>query len=227
MFLVSSSDFVSIFLSIELQSYGRAPGEVYTAEVIIQSTGLILSDIFGLPFHGRYLPRVITLSTANNLLGRIADYKKISQRRLPLLEVYFSGSSHGQDDEFDTYREAQLGLYVLSRISRHTKGNLNVVIGRPYGNDRQKPFTHFKKEDINAQSPKTTNSNASVSQPRDLTAYVFNLNLTRGRSFHSRIHNSKESSRMTSLLDPHDSNIKGADKLNLGKGSKSITSISS
>lgn len=33
-FLVSTSDLVSIFLSIELQSYGCAPGEVYTAEVL-------------------------------------------------------------------------------------------------------------------------------------------------------------------------------------------------
>lgn len=54
-FLISTSDLVSIFLSIELQSYGCAPGEAFTAEVLI-----ILSDIFGLLTLRRYLPRVIT-----------------------------------------------------------------------------------------------------------------------------------------------------------------------
>ena len=53
-FLISTSDLVSIFLSIELQSYGCAPGEAYTAEVFI------LSDIFG-PLTRGYLPRVITI----------------------------------------------------------------------------------------------------------------------------------------------------------------------
>ena len=229
--LISSNDLISLFLSIELQSYGCAPGEVYTAEILIQVTiRLILSDIFGLSIlFGRYLPRVITSSKANNSLDRIADYKKISQRGLPLLEVYFSGGSHGQVNEFDTYRGDQLVLYVISRISRHIKGIFNVFIGRPYDNDCQKPFTHFSIEDKNAQSPKTTNSNASVSQPRDLTAsgYGFNQYLMRGRSFHSRSNISKGSSRKTSLLDAHDSNTKGADELNLAEGSKSITSISS
>lgn len=32
-FLISTSDLVSIFLSIELQSYGRAPSEAYVDEV--------------------------------------------------------------------------------------------------------------------------------------------------------------------------------------------------
>lgn len=54
-FLIASSDLVTIFLAIELQSYGRAPGEGYTAEVLN-----ILSDIFGLLILRRYLPRVIT-----------------------------------------------------------------------------------------------------------------------------------------------------------------------
>lgn len=228
-FLMSTNDFISIFLSIELQSYGCAPGEVYIAEVIISIIiGLLLSDIFGLSIlFERYLPRVITLNIANNLFSRIADYKRISQRGLPLLEVYSSGGSHGQDNEFDTHWEAQLGLYVLSRILRHIKGIYNVVIGRPYDNDCQKPFAHFSKEDINAQSPKTTKSNANVLQPRDLTAYGFLPNLTRRRSFHSRNYHSKESSRKTSPLDALDSNIKGADELNLAEGSKSTTSISS
>lgn len=227
-FLMSTNDLVSIFLSIELQSYGCAPGEAYIAEVLILvNTSILLSDIFGLPTSGRYLPRVITLSNANNLLRWVADYKRVDQRGLPLFEMYPSGGSHGQDNEFDTYRGAQLGLYVLSRISRHIEGKLNVIIGRPYNSNCQKPFTHFSKEDINAQSPKTTIPNANVTQPRDLTAYVFGMNITRRRSFHSSGYNAKESSRTTSLLETHDSNIKDTDKLNLVEGSESTTSISS
>ena len=225
---MSTNDLVSIFLSIELQSYGCAPGEAYTAEVTtLTILGLILSDIFGLSYIERYLPRVITLGAANNTLNRVADYKKIGREGLPLLEVYFSGGGHGQDNEFDTHREAQLGLYVLSRILRHIKGILNVIIGRPYDDNCQKPFTHFSIEDRNAQSPKTTNLNASVLQPRDLTAYVFNMNITRRRSFHSRNTVLKESSRKTSLNDAHDSNNKDADELNLLEGSKLNTSINS
>ena len=122
-FLMSTNDLVSIFLSIELQSYGCAPGEAYTAEVTtLIILRLVLSDIFGLSYIERYLPRVITLSDANNTLDRVADYKKICREGLPLLEVYFSGGGHGQDNEFDTHRGAQLGLYVLSRILRHIKG---------------------------------------------------------------------------------------------------------
>jgi hypothetical protein len=228
-FLMSTNDLVSIFLSIELQSYGCAPGEAYTAEVTtLIILRLVLSDIFGLSYIERYLPRVITLSAANNILDRVADYKKICREGLPLLEVYFSGGGHGQDNEFDTQRGAQLGLYVLSRILRHIKGTLNVIIGSPYDDNCQKPFTHFSIEDRNAQSPKTTNLNASVLQPRDLTAYVFNMNITRRRSFHSRNTVLKESSRKTPLNDAHDSNNnKDADELNLLGGSKSNTSISS
>lgn len=171
---MSTNDLVSIFLAIELQSYGCAPGEAYTAEILFWITlRVILSDIFGLSSNERYLPRVITLSVANNSFNRIADYKRICRRGLPLLEVYFSGDSHGQDNEFDTYRGAQLGLHVLSRISRHAKGIINVLNGRPYNKNCQNPFTHFKIEDINAQSPKTIIVNASVMQPRDLTAYEF------------------------------------------------------
>ena len=122
-FLMSTNDLVSIFLSIELQSYGCAPGEAYTAEVTtLIILRLVLSDIFGLSYIERYLPRVITLSAANNILDRVADYKKICREGLPLLEVYFRGGGHGQDNEFDTHRGAQLGLYVLSRILRHIKG---------------------------------------------------------------------------------------------------------
>ncbi len=127
---------------------------------------------------------MITQSFANNWLCWIADHERISRMGLPSLEIYLSGDSHGQDNEFDTYRVAQLSLDVLSRISRHLKGILNVVTSRPYSNDCQKPFAHFSIEDQRAQSPKTI-TNVSVSQPRDLTAYRYNLYQMRGRSFHS------------------------------------------
>lgn len=48
----------------------------------------------------------------------------------------------------------------------------------------------------------------------------------RGRSFHSSV-TAKGNSRKPSSLKAHDSNATGADKLNLVKGSNSITSVSS
>ena len=48
-FLMSTNDLVSIFLSIELQSYGCAPGEACIEEVIFIITKILysLSGIFG------------------------------------------------------------------------------------------------------------------------------------------------------------------------------------
>lgn len=72
---------------------------------------------------------------------------------------------------------------------------------------------------------KTTNTSVNIPQPRDLTAYGYKLYLTRGRSFHSS--STKENSRKSSLLEAHDSNIKGAEDLNLSQDSESFTSVSS
>lgn len=145
------------------------------------------------------------------------------------MEIYPSGDSHGQDNEFDTHREAQLGPGVLSRILRHLKGNYNVNISSPYDINCQKPFTRFRIEVYTAQSPKTINSNDSVLQPRDQTAsgYWSNRrgNLSRRRSFHSSSI-AKENSQKSLSPVTHVSNIKGADDLNLVKGSESITSVS-
>ena len=48
-FLMSTNDLVSIFLSIELQSYGRAPGEALTEEIAkLILINYLLSSIFGL-----------------------------------------------------------------------------------------------------------------------------------------------------------------------------------
>lgn len=226
-FLMSTNDFISVFLSIELQSYGCAPGEVYVAEILVRNTMLILSNIFGLPTNGRYSPRVITSRKTNNTLDRVADYKRISQMGLPSLEIYLSGDSHGQDNKLDTCREAQLGLDVLSRILRHLIRVFNVLMGSPYHGDRQKSLAHFSIENKNAQGPKTINPNANVTQPRDLTAYGYNLYLMRGRSFHSSNSLTKGNNRISLPLNPHDSNTKGADNLNLLEGSKSHTSVGS
>lgn len=149
----------------------------------------------------------------------------MSQNGLPHLEIHSSGDSHGQDNKFDTHREGQLAPYVLSRIVRHSKGNQNVNISRPYNIHCQKPFTHFRIEDYNAQSPKTINVNASVLQPRDLTASKYIRYLLRRRSFHTSC-TAKENSQKSLSLITHLSNTKGAEDLNLAKGSKSITSVS-
>ena len=150
---------------------------------------------------------------------------------LPLLEVDSSGDSHGQDDKFDTYREAQLGPNVLSRISRHLRGKLNVNTSSPYSLNCQKPSAHFSIEDKRAQSPKTIIPNISKTQPRDLTAYEYNQYLMRRRSFHISTNYSvkctKGSSRKPLLLDTRDSNVKGAVDLNPTKDSPTYTSVSS
>lgn len=144
---------------------------------------------------------------------------------LPSLDTFVSGGSHGQDNELDTYIVAQLGPKVLSRISRLLIGKINVDIGRPYYNDCQKPYTYFNIEDINAQDPKTTKTNTYISQPRDLTAYKYNLYLLRGRSFHSSS-NVKGNSRKSLLLNKHVSNTKDTESLNQKKGSESKMSVS-
>ena len=44
---MSTNDLVSIFLSIELQSYGRAPSEAYVDEVSLFYSDSVLLGIFG------------------------------------------------------------------------------------------------------------------------------------------------------------------------------------
>jgi len=144
--------------------------------------------------------------------------------------ICLSGDGHGQVNEFETHKEGQLAPYVLSRISRHSKGNNNVNISSPYNINCQKPFAYFRKEDINAQSPKTINLNASVLQPRDLTASKYNvykhLYILRARSFHSSSILAKGNSQKSLLVSANVSNTKGAEDLNHKSGSESITSVS-
>lgn len=166
------------------------------------------------------------MENAKNASNYIADYKCGCRISLPLFDSAVSGSSYGQDNELDTYKVAQLGPNTLSRISQYLLGIINVVTGRPYCNDCQKPFTYFNIEDTNTQGPKAANPNRHISQPRDLTAYGYNLYLLRGRSFHSSV-TAKESSRKSSTQSKHDSDLKDADSLNLAIGSDSPMSVSS
>lgn len=139
-----------------------------------------------------------------------------------------SGGSYGQVNKFDTYKVAQLGLNVLSRISRHLLGIINALTGRPYCNSCQKPYAYFNLEDISAQSPNTTNSNKYTLQPRDLTAYGYNSYLLRGRSFHSSTKNAKENSLLSLLSPEHDFTPKDTVTLNLKKkGSATPMSVDS
>jgi len=128
---------------------------------------------------------VIVAEFANNDSVGIANHKSQCRAGLPLLDTMVSGDSHGQVNEFDTYKVAQLGPNVLSRILQHLSGKFNVVVSSPYYDDCQKPCTYFKIEDIRAQSPKTITPNAYTPQLRDLTAYEYNQYLMRGRNFHS------------------------------------------
>ena len=82
--LISSFDLISVYLSIELQSFGCAPGEAYVEEVcnLINLISYTLSGIFG-PLWG-YLPRLIALELSNNDSSCIADYKSRSKTGLPL-----------------------------------------------------------------------------------------------------------------------------------------------
>ena len=165
--------------------------------------------------------------TANNDIHFIADYKCVDRNGLPQSDIYVSGDSHGQDDELDTYKVAQLGPSVLSRISQHLSGKLNVTRSSPYSSDCQKPFTYINTDEINAQGPKVITSNTYISQPRDLTAYEYSLYLMRGRSFHSSTKNAKGSSRKSPIPLSHDSNLKGPESLNPQKGSETMQPVSS
>lgn len=120
-------------------------------------------------------------------------------------DICVSGDSHGEDNELDTYKVAQLGLNVLSRIQQHLSGNLNVIFSSPYNYDCQEPGTNININGIHAQDPKTITPNTYTSQPRDLTAYEYNKYLLRGRSFHSSNQVMKENSRKSPIESNHDS----------------------
>lgn len=246
--LVSSTDFLTLFLGVELQSYSCAPSEACVEEVCIFI--YILSDIIGPNRRSKaldlksyilgYLPRVIAIETANNYSNCIADYKSKLEMGLPLSKKLVSGGSHGQDNKLDTYQAAPDGLNALCREKQHLIGNLKFVTGRLYCNDSQEPYANFNKEDQSAQGPKTTISNIYTQQPRDLTAYGhklpihgYKLCLVRGRNLHmSGLTNvnhktTKGGSRKSLILDLHDSNSNDGSFLNLAKDSKSPLSISS
>lgn len=169
---------------------------------------------------------MIALGIANNYPSCIADHNSKDKRRLPFSDIFVSGGSHGQVNKFDTYKAAQLGLNVLSRISRHLIGKINAFVGSPYYNCCQNPYAYFNIEDENAQSPKTTNPNRYTPQPRDLTAYEYNLYLLRGQSFHSSS-TTKASSRKSLFAPDRDFNTKDKNSLNLKTDSEFQRSVDS
>lgn len=164
---------------------------------------------------------------ANNTIHIIAEYKCENKIGLPQSYIFVSGDGQGQDNELDTYKVAQLGPNVLSRISQHLLGKFNVINSRPYINNCHKPYTYFNFEDERAQGPKTVNSNTYISQPRDLTAYEYNSYLMRGRSFHSSKNLTKGNSQKLSIPTDHDSGIEDTESLNLAIDSESTMSASS
>uniref|UniRef100_UPI0020014B30 hypothetical protein n=1 Tax=Exserohilum turcicum TaxID=93612 RepID=UPI0020014B30 len=202
-----------------------APSEAYVDEVWF-IVNIILSGIFG-PICIGYLPRVIVWVPAKNDTHFIADYKCTSRNGLPQSDTCVSGDSHGQVNELETYKVAQLGLNVPSRIQQHLFGNPNVLRSSPYSYDCQKPKAYINIDGKRAQDPKTITWNTYISQPRDLTAYEYNLYLMRGRSFHSSTTFTKESSRKSLIDLTHDSSLKDNKSLNPAKDSEMIKSASS
>ena len=218
----------STALAVELQSYGCAPCEAFAVESWIN--GLfhhMISDIFGPLVLRGYLPRVTTQGIANNYLWWIAGYNRACRGGLPSQEIGFSGDGHGQDNELDTYRVAQLGLDILSSILRYLKGNINASCSNPFAWGCQKPDAHFSIEDKYGQDPNTINRDVSKSQPRDLTAYWYTKCILRRRNLHtsSLMAGTKVSSRTSPARKNHVSNTKGDGKLNSSNSSYTTTSV--
>lgn len=223
-FFMSTNDLVSTFLSIELQSYGCAPNEAFVIEASSVLIHYTLSDILGTNIIV-YLSRIPAVCNANNLQTGIAGYENRGTNTLQCLDTPISECDHGQANELDTYREAPLGQKAQCSYSRLSQGNFKVSTGRPYSTDSQEPKTHCNTADRHTQGPKIT-TNVNKPQLRDLTAYEVNRYLTRGRSFHSSIINTKGSSRNALTLQTQISNLKDFDKPNLETGGKSNKSIS-
>src|SRR5690606_40797355 len=81
----------------------------------------MISGILG-PLTRGYLPHVIATGLANNDPVGVANNERIDGTRLPSFDITTSGDSHGQDNELDTHKAAQLGLSIVSRILRYLLG---------------------------------------------------------------------------------------------------------
>lgn len=227
-FLMSTNDLVSIFLSIELQSYGRAPGEAAVIEIVTEQNLELSSSIIGTIW-------IVCLSlmfaywTANNSQKGIAEHLSQCADKLLNLDTLISEGGNGQDNELDTYREALLGLKTRSSRSQFSYGNFKVFASSPYSENSQEPTAHCSIATKHAQDPKTTTNVNSV-QPRDPTAYDVNLvfTLPRRRSFHTShtSHMAKGNSRTPQSRHNPVSNIKDPDEPNLAIGGKSVESVS-
>lgn len=220
-FLMSTNDLVSIFLSIELQSYGCAPDEASVIEVLSELY-YALSDIIGM-ISIIYLSRVLASWLANNDQEGIAEYKNLDTNSATNLDIEVSEGDHGQVNKLDTYREALLGQKAQCSYSRLSWGKLKFFVGRPYNLDCQKPKAHCNTADQNTQGPKVI-TNVNRLQLRDLTAYALSIQSTRGRSFHSTTYR-KGSSHNVPFLPNQVSNMEDSIKPNLngGKMNESIS----
>jgi hypothetical protein len=231
--LISSFDLISLYLSIELQSFGCAPYEA----CVIRGVNLhsIHSVILAVLFYRIVTDHVFSpyywLRTNN--IG-IAENKYEDLSILPYLEAIISGGSHGQDNKSDTYKGAQDSLCTSSRISRYIYGNLKAYDSRPNVVSSQETIPYFNKKTKYAQRPKTTlrtSETTNTLQLRDLTASNLNhARLLRGRSLHTSKAlfcaakgDSLKSLSPISLI----SDTKDTDNLNPPKkGSKSTISVS-
>lgn len=236
--LLSSGDLLSMYLSIELQSFGCAPYEACVIRGVnlysIHSVKLAVSNR-NVTDHG-FSPYYCLIT---NNIG-IAENKYEDLNILPYLEVIISGGSHGQDNKSDTYKGGQGCLCILSRISRYIYGNLKAFDSSPNVRGSQETIPYFNKKRNYAQRPKTTLRNRetiNTLQLRDLTASDLIKNrLLRGRSLHTSRANfvkgdSQKSLSSISII----SDSKDTDNLNPTlplaglkerKGSKSIISVS-
>lgn len=228
--LLSSGDLLSMYLSIELQSFGRAPYDACIIRGVNNNSihSVKLAVLYrNVTDHG-FSPYCKPITYYIGIAGNKYEHLSI----LPCLEVIISGCSHGQDNKSETYKGAHDSLCILSRISRYIYGNLKAFDSSPNIRGSQETIPYFNKKSKNAQRPKTTlriSETINTLQLRDLTASNLKLiKLLRRRSLHTSSlakGDSHKSLSPTSLI----SDIKDTDNLNpskKGKGSTSKISVS-
>jgi hypothetical protein len=151
--LMSSSDLVSMFLAIELQSYGCASCEAYVEA--------ILPSIIDRPKYdaGHDLPPLLRpITSIGGIAGRTGRY----HWGLPPGMTTLSGDVYGKVNELDTYSGAELSLCIPSRIMRCI--HEIAVGGRPYTDGCRSFMPDSNIGITNAQVPKNIN-NVNILQP--------------------------------------------------------------
>ena len=175
----------------------RAPREV--ASVLLCSHTIYVYLAFIDTYHG--------YSRIENLirfLSREAEYKSSGWFGLPRKDNRISGNWHADDKKLGTYFHHQPRGNILSRILR-----CYTNIAAQYGSrlsscQKVSWFSHTGDLKRNVQAAKSVQAlNVTSRQPRDLTAYEYNLYLMRRRSLHS------------SRIILRDNNIKGDSQTSL------------